>query len=199
MREFTPDILLALSQHLLGWLFWPVCAFAVLCLLNLIWLIASDGRIARGEFLFSIVAGVAGGIAAVGFMLALTRSTLSDMTGFVDWVLLAGIWLAGMFGTTATVYAIARPVRLAARPGTSRPGAAPSYMAPSQQPLRVFLAAVLLTAAGAFAYQTFTPGPQGGHLLAAKTGLPRAAQVPAWLGRPDPEREQHGINGRAAR
>jgi hypothetical protein len=191
MKEITPEIVLALAQHLLGPMFWPVGAFAVLCLINLVWLVASDGRVARGELLFSIVTGIGGGSIAVWLMLALTRSTIADMSGAADWALLSGIWLGGAFGTAATAYAIVRPFRLTgATPRVSCAGIAPVRVAPSW-PLRPFVAALILIAAGAFTYHTVVSGTireeanrllaRAGHPASSHTNLPQAAEAPAWL------------------
>jgi hypothetical protein len=61
-------------------------------------------RRCAGRFVRAELVGIAGGIAAVLIMQAITHSRFSDIGGPIDVILIAMIWLAGAIGTTLLAY-----------------------------------------------------------------------------------------------
>lgn len=112
MKEISLSALLAISQQLLGWMFWPVIGLGVLCLLNLLWILISDRRIAINEFMFSMLLGILGGFGAIWFVLDLTSSTVNDLSETVDWATAGAIWLGTMLAGTIVAYTVLRPLRM---------------------------------------------------------------------------------------
>jgi hypothetical protein len=100
MKELDPFVFLAVFEEMLGWLFWPLAAFIVLGAVVFVMVIVRDRGIYTRPFVLAEVAGALGGLAAVWLMLAVTNSSLADMGGPIDWLLVVAIFLAGAIGTT---------------------------------------------------------------------------------------------------
>ncbi|NAZ35360.1 DUF5368 family protein [Rubellimicrobium sp. CFH 75288] len=121
MSEITPGVLWAVFWEMLGlWL--PVLiAAAVLVTVLFVLVLRRDGLRFR-RLVGSQVAGLAGGLAALVFMWAVTNSSPRDVGGPVDVLLLLGIYLLGWGGGTMLFYALAG---LAARRRARQPAARP--------------------------------------------------------------------------
>lgn len=115
MNELDPLVFVAVFQEMLGVLFWPLVALAVAGLVGFAAVVVRDRGIRARRFLLAELAGVAGGLLAIWVMLAITNSSLRDIGGPIDWVLVLLIWLAGAIGATVVAY-----VALALLPGPRR-------------------------------------------------------------------------------
>jgi hypothetical protein len=86
----------------------------VIATLAFLWVLVRDRGIVSGRLIWSEVLGIAGGVAAVLVMHAVTNSGFRDIGGPIDWVLTALIFLAGAVGTVVGAYALMGLLRRAA-------------------------------------------------------------------------------------
>ncbi len=91
---------------MLGSWLWTIIAGAVVATLAFVWVIVREGRIAWHRLIWSQLAGLVGGIAALASMKAVTNSRVADLGGPIDWLLAVAIFVAGLIGTTVGVYAV---------------------------------------------------------------------------------------------
>jgi hypothetical protein len=114
MKDLDLATFVAVFQEMLGpWLYVGAAA-AVVATLVFLWVLLRDRGIVSGRLVWSEVLGVAGGVAAVLIMHAVTNSGFRDIGGPIDWVLTAVIFLAGAAGTMVGVYALMGLMRRAA-------------------------------------------------------------------------------------
>ena len=104
MKDLDLAVFVSVFQEMLGPALWLLVAVAVLGVLAFLVLVIRDGglssrRLVRAEFV-----GVAGGILALVVMWLVTHSSLSDVGGPIDWVLVAVIWTVGAVGTVILAY-----------------------------------------------------------------------------------------------
>jgi len=104
MKELDPAVFLAVFQEILGGFFWPLVAVVVLGAIAFLYVLARDRRLESGRFLWSQLAGLAGGIFAVWFTFFITNSRLADSGGPIDWVLLIVLFVLGAIGGTIVGY-----------------------------------------------------------------------------------------------
>lgn len=106
MKDLDLATLVAVFQEMLGWSFWVVLAGCVLATLAFAYVLLRDRGVVATRLVRAEAIGVAGGVAAVVTMFAVTNSGLSDMGGPIDWLLAVGIFVAGLFGATIAAYAL---------------------------------------------------------------------------------------------
>jgi hypothetical protein len=106
MKDLDIATFVAVFQEMLGAWLYVAAAAAVLATLAFLWVLLRDRRIVSGRLVWSELLGVAGGVAAVLIMHAVTSSGFRDIGGPIDWVLTALIFLAGAAGTMVGVYAL---------------------------------------------------------------------------------------------
>ena len=121
MKELDPLVFVAVFQEMLGWLFWPLVAFIVLGALLIAVVIVHDRGVKARRLVLAELVGIAGGFAAIWLMLAVTNSQLGDLGGPIDWLLAAGIWLAGAIGATVAGYIVLAVVAGPRRIRTQQP------------------------------------------------------------------------------
>jgi hypothetical protein len=114
MKDLDLATLIAVFQEMLGPWLYVVAAAAVLATIAFFWVLLRDRGIVSGRLVWSEVLGLAGGVAAVLIMHAVTSSGFRDIGGPIDWVLTALIFLAGAAGTMVGVYALLGLARRAA-------------------------------------------------------------------------------------
>lgn len=106
MKELDPLVFLAVFQEMLGWWLWALLALAILGVAGFAHVILRDRGLRSGRFLLSQAVGIAGGFAALMFLWWITSSSLLDVGGPIDVILLLAIWTGGFLGGTVLSYAI---------------------------------------------------------------------------------------------
>lgn len=114
MKELDIGTFIAVFQEMLGPWLYVAAAAAALATAAFLWVLLRDRGIVSRRFVWSEVVGLAGGVAAVLIMHAVTSSGFRDIGGPIDWVLTALIFLAGAVGTVVGVYALLGLMRRAA-------------------------------------------------------------------------------------
>jgi uncharacterized membrane protein YhaH (DUF805 family) len=107
MKELDLATLVAVFQEMLGVWLWMGLAAAALATLAFLFVLVRDRGVVSSRLVWSELAGVAGGVAAVLIMQSVTNSGFRDIGGPIDWILVALIFLAGAVGTIVGVYALA--------------------------------------------------------------------------------------------
>jgi drug/metabolite transporter (DMT)-like permease len=131
MKDLDIGTLVAVFQEMLGPWLWIGLALAAVATLAFIYVVVRDRGFVPARLVWSEVVAVAGGIAAVLIMQAVTHSGFGDIGGPIDWVLVALIFAAGAVGTTIGVYAALgllagnKARRMAREPGVRSAGYAP--------------------------------------------------------------------------
>ncbi len=111
MKEIDVATLLAVFQEMLGPLLWVLIALAAAATVLFVWVLLRERGLRPRRLVWAELAGLAGGIAAVAFMLSVTQSQLADIGGPIDWVLVAAIFLAGGIGTVVAAYGVLGALR----------------------------------------------------------------------------------------
>jgi hypothetical protein len=106
MKDLDIATLLAVFQEMLGWALWPLIALAVLATLVFLFVLLRDRGVVPRRLVWAEALGVAGGVAAMMVMFAVTNSGLGDLGGPVDWLLVVGIFAMGLIGTAMGTYAV---------------------------------------------------------------------------------------------
>lgn len=106
MKDLDIKTLLAVFQEMLGWTLWPLIALAVLATLAFLFVLLRDRGVVPRRLVWAEALGVAGGVAAVMVMFAVTNSGLGDLGGPVDWLLVVAIFAMGLIGTAIGAYAL---------------------------------------------------------------------------------------------
>ena len=107
MKDLDPLVFWAVFREMLGpWLYVIIAVAVVATLLFLRAILAEHGLSAR-RLVWSQVAGLAGGVAALLFMWGITKSSIRDVGGPIDALIVVGIYLVGWAGATMRFYAVA--------------------------------------------------------------------------------------------
>ncbi len=106
MKDLDLNTFLAVFQEMLGPLLWVLVALAALATLVFLVVLLRDLGLRPRRLAWAEAVGVAGGVAAVLFMQAVTNSGFGDIGGPVDWVLVALIFVLGTIGATVGAYAL---------------------------------------------------------------------------------------------
>lgn len=104
MESFDIAVFFAVFYEMLGPLLWVIIAGSIATTIAFFALLVRDRGLVSRRFVGSELLGIAGGFAAVAFMWLITHSSLADVGGPVDWILVLAIWLIGAVGTTLLVY-----------------------------------------------------------------------------------------------
>lgn len=104
MKELDPFIFLAVFQEMLGVWLWVGLVFALSVLVGVVRLIRIERRFHARRFLVSELIGLVGGGLALVVMALVSSSGFTDAAGPADWILIVMVYVAGMVGTTVTVY-----------------------------------------------------------------------------------------------
>ncbi|MGF1620003.1 MAG: DUF5368 family protein [Rhodomicrobiaceae bacterium] len=131
MKELDPYVFLAVFQEMLGWWLWALLALAAFGAASFAYVIVRDRGLRSGRLLTSQLFGTAGGIAALFFMWWITSSSIRDVGGPIDIILVLAIWTGGFLGGAVLSYGLmgmARRRMAASMPTTDAP---PKPLAPS--------------------------------------------------------------------
>ena len=107
MESLTLGTLIAVFEEMFGrTLFWVLVAVAAAVTLGWLYVLIRDRRVSWRKFLLAQLAMPVGAVAAVAFVLGITRSGLSQMGGPIDVIVLLGVAAAGAVGLAMLVYAV---------------------------------------------------------------------------------------------
>jgi uncharacterized membrane protein YhaH (DUF805 family) len=112
MEEFKISTFLAVFEEMFGMgLFWAMVAVAALITVAYLYVLIRDRSMSMRKFLLAQLSMPFGGVAAVAFVLAVTKSKLSDIGGPIDLIVLLGVFAAGAVGFAILVYVVQSLVR----------------------------------------------------------------------------------------
>jgi 4-amino-4-deoxy-L-arabinose transferase-like glycosyltransferase len=106
MKELDLFVFLAVFEEMLGPWLWIGLGAAAIALVGLIVVLLRDSGIRPRRLVWSEVAALAGGVAAVLIMQQVTHSGFADIGGPIDWVLGIAIFAAGAAVTLVAAYAV---------------------------------------------------------------------------------------------
>jgi hypothetical protein len=105
MEELTFGTLIAVFEEMFGfWLFWTLVVVAVLITVAYLYVLIRDHHMSMRKFLLAQLSMPFAGAAAVWFVLWVTKSSLADMGGPIDAIMLLGIFAVGAVGGAILVY-----------------------------------------------------------------------------------------------
>jgi hypothetical protein len=106
MKELDLWVFVAVFEEMLGPWLWVAAGAGVLALVGFGYVVLRDRGLHPRRLLWSEVAAVFGGVAAVLVMQAVTHSGFADIGGPIDWVLGIAIFAAGAAGSLIASYAL---------------------------------------------------------------------------------------------
>lgn len=120
MEAITLGTLLAVFEEMFGRsLFWALVAVAAVITLGWLYVLVRDRQVSWRKFLLAQLAMPVGAVAAVWFVLAITRSGLGEIGGPIDVVVLLGVAAAGAVGLAMLVYVVQSLIWRPRAPGAS--------------------------------------------------------------------------------
>jgi len=118
MEQLTLGTLIAVWEEMFGrGLFWAMVAVAAVITVLYVYVLIRDRAMSMRKFLLAQLSMPVGAVAAVAFVLTITNSSLSDMGGPIDVLVLLGIAVAGAVGFAILVYVAQSLVRGPQRDG----------------------------------------------------------------------------------
>lgn len=105
MKEIEVTVLLAVFEEMLGVWLWLLILLAALALVGCVVVVLRDKGLRPRRLLWSEVAALAGGVAAVLAMQAVTHSGFRDIGGPIDWVVGIAIFATGAACALVGAYA----------------------------------------------------------------------------------------------
>jgi hypothetical protein len=106
MQELDPLVFFAVFQEMLGFWLWVLLAVAALGIGSFAYTVIRDRGLRAGRFVAAQLIGIVGGFAALFFMWWITSSSIRDVGGAIDVVLVLAIWAGGFLGGTILSYGI---------------------------------------------------------------------------------------------
>ena len=105
MEQLTFETMIAVFEEIFGrWLFWGMVAAAVVVTLAYLYVLIRDRAMSMRKFLLAQLSMPFGAVAAVFFVQVMTDSSLRDIGGPVDVIVLLGIAAMGAVGAAILVY-----------------------------------------------------------------------------------------------
>jgi hypothetical protein len=107
MEELTPGTLIAVFEEMFGPLvFWAMALAAIAITLAYLYVLIRDHSVSWRKFLLAQLSMPVGFVGAIWFVQRVTNSTMADLGGPVDWLLVLGIGLMGAIGLAILVYTL---------------------------------------------------------------------------------------------
>ena len=107
MKELTLTTLIAVFEEIFGrGLFWLLVILAAVVSVAYLYVLLRDRAVNWKKFLFAQLSMPFGAIFAVAFVMFMTHSSLGDIGGPVDLIILLMIAGAGAFGAAILVYTV---------------------------------------------------------------------------------------------
>ena len=105
MEEVTLGTLIAVFEEMFGaWLFWLMVVVAAAITLAYLYVLIRDHGMGMRRFLLAQLSMPIGAVAAVAFVMWITKSGMSDIGGPIDWIVLLGVAVLGAGGFSILVY-----------------------------------------------------------------------------------------------
>lgn len=105
MKEMTLQTLLAVFEDMFGfWLFWGLVVTAAVITALYLYVLIRDRKVGWKKFLVAQIFMPVGAVLAVGFVMVITHSHLSDIGGPIDVIIFLGIAALGAVGIAILVY-----------------------------------------------------------------------------------------------
>jgi hypothetical protein len=105
MKDLDPLVFWAVFGEMLGLWLWPLAIVVVVTTLLFLRAVMQEHGLNARRFLWSQAAGLVGGLAALVFMWTITKSSVWDVGGAIDALMVVAIYLAGWAGATMLFYA----------------------------------------------------------------------------------------------
>lgn len=106
MKELDPFVFWAVFQEMLGPWLYAILALAAAGLLLFALAVRRDGGLLSRRLVAAEAVGVLGGFAAIVFMWWITNSSVRDVGGPIDVILILAIWTGGFVGWTILAYGL---------------------------------------------------------------------------------------------
>lgn len=107
MEQLSLGTLIAVFEEMFGaTLFWLLVVAAVLGALAFFYVLVTRGRLQSRWFLRAELMGLFGGVGLAAAVMLITSSSIADIGGPVDLLLLIGIWAVGAVGTALVAYTV---------------------------------------------------------------------------------------------
>ncbi len=107
MEDPTIGTFIAVFEEMFGGaLFWGMVVLALLITAAYLYVLIRDRAVSWRKFLWAQLAMPIGAIAAVWFVLAITKSRLADIGGPIDLIIVLGIAALGAVGAAILVYTV---------------------------------------------------------------------------------------------
>jgi len=105
MQDLTLTTLIAVFEEMFGpVVFWAMVVVAVAITLLYVYVLIRDRAMSMRKFLLAQLSMPVGAVASVWFVLTFTNSSLSDMGGPIDWLMVLGIGTVGAVGFAILIY-----------------------------------------------------------------------------------------------
>ncbi|MCB1390375.1 MAG: DUF5368 domain-containing protein [Rhodobacteraceae bacterium] len=112
MKDLTFATLIAVWEEMFGQgVFWAMVVVAAVITALYLYVLVRDRALSMRKFLWAQLSMPLGAAASVAFVLSITSSSLSDMGGPVDWLVLGLIAAVGAVGFAILVYVVQSLVR----------------------------------------------------------------------------------------
>ena len=107
MQDLTFGTLIAVFEEMFGQgVFWAMVLVAVVITALYVYVLIRDRAMSMRKFLLAQLSMPVGAVAAVAFVLSVTSSSLSDMGGPIDVLVLMGIAALGAVGFAILIYVV---------------------------------------------------------------------------------------------
>ncbi|WP_366657628.1 DUF5368 domain-containing protein [Fodinicurvata sp. EGI_FJ10296] len=107
MEEFSLRTILAVFEEIFGrGLFWAMVAAAAVVTAAWIYVLIRDRSMSMRKYLIAQISMPFGAVAAVAFVLWITNSSLRDLGGAIDWIVMLGVAAMGAIGLSILVYVV---------------------------------------------------------------------------------------------
>lgn len=105
MEEFSVGTFVAVFEEMFGvWLFWLMVAVAAVITAAYLYVLIRDHGMGMKRFLLAQLSMPIGAVAAVAFVMWITKSRIADIGGPIDWIVLLGVAVLGAGGFSILVY-----------------------------------------------------------------------------------------------
>ncbi|MXN88837.1 DUF5368 domain-containing protein [Pasteurella canis] len=107
MKEMQFDTLWAVTQIMLGSFFWPLLFIVVVVLGSFFYLLIKEKGVVSCRLKGSSFLGLFGGVIALFFLFSISESSISNLGGPIDLILVILAYIGGFLGSAILLYTIA--------------------------------------------------------------------------------------------
>jgi len=112
MQELTFSTMIAVFEEIFGRsLFWAMVVAAIVITLGYLFVLIRDHSVSWRKFLWAQLSMPFGAVAAVWFVMVMTNSSVRDLGGPVDLIVLLGVAVMGAIGAAILVYTVQSLIR----------------------------------------------------------------------------------------